>query len=133
LAEALARQVAVATGADPSFSGAVRAVLGALTSAGLDVGDTKIVDGSGLSTADEVSAKLLGQIMAAAASPTGPSTSQAGLNQTDLNQTARNDVSRTAQAAGSTGSAADTDRAARLRPLLGGLPVAGGDGTLDDR
>jgi D-alanyl-D-alanine carboxypeptidase/D-alanyl-D-alanine-endopeptidase (penicillin-binding protein 4) len=55
------------------------------------------VDGSGLSTDDQVPARLLGQILAAASGP------------------------------------ASEQRAARLRPLLSGLPVAGGDGTLDDR
>lgn len=131
LAESLARQVAVATGGDPSFSGAARAVQGALTAAGLDVGNTKMADGSGLSTEDEVSAKLLGEIMAAASGPAGPSSPQAGLNQTDLDQPG---VSRTAQTTVSgTGTDSGSDRTARLRPLLGGLPVAGGDGTLAAR
>jgi D-alanyl-D-alanine carboxypeptidase/D-alanyl-D-alanine-endopeptidase (penicillin-binding protein 4) len=97
LAESLARQVALARGADPSFAGSAGAVRDALSSAGFDVSGVTTVDGSGLSTQDEVPARLLGQIVTAAGGP-------------------------------------DSDpRAARLRPLLGGLPVAGGDGTLDDR
>ncbi|MBV9312482.1 MAG: D-alanyl-D-alanine carboxypeptidase/D-alanyl-D-alanine-endopeptidase [Pseudonocardia sp.] len=97
LAEALAREVALAKGVEPSFAGASRAVLATLGGAGFDVSGVRMVDGSGLSTEDEVSAALLGQIMAAAAGP------------------------------------GNQPRSARLRPLLDGLPVAGGDGTLDDR
>jgi serine-type D-Ala-D-Ala carboxypeptidase/endopeptidase (penicillin-binding protein 4) len=97
LAESLARQVALAKGADPSFAGAARAVRETLSEAGFDTGGARMVDGSGLSTADQVPARLLGQIMAAASGP------------------------------------ASDPRSAKLRPLLGGLPVAGGDGTLDDR
>lgn len=105
LAEVLARELAVAKGGEPSFAGGARAVLNALSGAGLELGETKIVDGSGLSTADQISARLLGQVMAAAAAPSK----------------------------GRPEDSATPDRAARLRPLLGGLPVAGGDGTLDDR
>jgi D-alanyl-D-alanine carboxypeptidase/D-alanyl-D-alanine-endopeptidase (penicillin-binding protein 4) len=97
LAESLARQVALARGTDPSFSGSAQAVRDALSSAGFDVSGVTTVDGSGLSTQDEIPARLLGQIITAAGGP-------------------------------------DSDpRAAKLRPILGGLPVAGGDGTLDDR
>jgi serine-type D-Ala-D-Ala carboxypeptidase/endopeptidase (penicillin-binding protein 4) len=97
LAESLARQVALARGEEPSFAGAATAIRETLTSAGFDGSSAATVDGSGLSTDDRVPAKLLGEIMAAAAGP-------------------------------------DSDpRAVRLRPLLWGLPVAGGTGTLGDR
>lgn len=97
LAESLARQVALARGADPSFAGAAGAVKDTLAAAGFDVTGVTTVDGSGLSTDDLVPARLLGEIMAVAGGP------------------------------------ASDKRALRLRPLLSGLPVAGGDGTLDDR
>jgi D-alanyl-D-alanine carboxypeptidase/D-alanyl-D-alanine-endopeptidase (penicillin-binding protein 4) len=97
LAESLARQVALVRGQEPSFAGAVTAIRETLTSAGFDGSSAATVDGSGLSTDDRVPARLLGEIMAAAAGP-------------------------------------DADpRAVRLRPLLWGLPVAGGTGTLGDR
>jgi serine-type D-Ala-D-Ala carboxypeptidase/endopeptidase (penicillin-binding protein 4) len=98
LAEVLAREVAVAREAEPSFAGAAGAVLAALRQAGIDTTGAVMVDGSGLSTRDEVPARLLGEILAAAASPAkGPLDTQF------------------------------------LRPILTGLPVAGGVGTLDDR
>lgn len=97
LAESLARQVALARGADPSFDGAAKAVHDTLAEAGFDLTGVKVVDGSGLSTEDRASAKLLGQIVAVASGPVSD------------------------------------PRAARLRPLLAGLPVAGGDGTLAAR
>ncbi|HEY2723353.1 MAG TPA: D-alanyl-D-alanine carboxypeptidase/D-alanyl-D-alanine-endopeptidase [Pseudonocardiaceae bacterium] len=98
LAEALARQVAIATGAPPSFSGASSAVLSVLRQHGFHAGGTTMVDGSGLSVNDAVSAELLTELLSAAAGP---------------------DTSR--------------QRTVELRPLLGGLPVAGGTGTLADR
>lgn len=98
LAEMLAREVALARGGDPSFTGAAENVLGALEQAGMDRAGAQLHDGSGLSTEDEVPARLLGAVLAAAAAPgDGPRHSD------------------------------------RLRPLLGGLPVAGGDGTLAER
>ena len=97
LAESLGRQVALAKGEEPSFAGAVTAIREALGSAGFDGSAAATVDASGLSTDDRVPAKLLGEIIAAAAGP------------------------------------ASDPRSARLRPLLWGLPVAGGTGTLDDR
>jgi D-alanyl-D-alanine carboxypeptidase/D-alanyl-D-alanine-endopeptidase (penicillin-binding protein 4) len=98
LAEAMARQVAVATGAPPSFSGAADAVLRVLRQHGFDVGAARLVDGSGLSVHDQVPAALLTDLLGAAA---GPDESQ--------------------------------QRTSALRPLLAGLPVAGGSGTLADR
>lgn len=98
LAEALAREVAVVRGGQPSFAGAAEQTLAALTQAGFDPSGAVLVDGSGLSTDDEVPAQVLGALLAAAATP------------------AQGDR--------------DTDF---LRPLITGLPVAGGDGTLDDR
>jgi serine-type D-Ala-D-Ala carboxypeptidase/endopeptidase (penicillin-binding protein 4) len=98
LAEVLAREVAIARGAEPSFAGAAESTLTALRQAGIDVSGAEMVDGSGLSTRNQVPARLLGEILAAAASPAkGPLDTQF------------------------------------LRPILTGLPVAGGVGTLDER
>jgi D-alanyl-D-alanine carboxypeptidase/D-alanyl-D-alanine-endopeptidase (penicillin-binding protein 4) len=98
LAEVLAREVAVAREAEPSSAGAAGATLAALRQAGIDTTGAVMVDGSGLSTQDLVPPRLLGEILAAAASPAkGPLDTQF------------------------------------LRPILTGLPVAGGVGTLDDR
>ncbi len=97
-AEILARETAIARGQPPTFAGGVAAVRAALMQAGIDPAGTTMLDGSGLSTGDRVTAKLLGSLLAAAAAPAqGP------------------------------------DDVVYLRPILSGLPVAGGDGTLDDR
>ncbi len=98
LAEALAREVALAGDAEPSFTGGATQVLAALEQAGIDPDGAEIVDGSGLSTRDRVPARLLGSVLVAAAEPApGPRDFE------------------------------------KLRPLVSGLPVAGGDGTLVDR
>jgi len=98
LAEVLAREVAIAKDAEPSFEGATEATLGALQQAGIDTTGAEMADNSGMSTQNEVPARLLGEILAAAAAPAkGPLDTQF------------------------------------LRPVLSGLPVAGGVGTLDDR
>jgi len=97
-AEMLAREVALAKGGEPSFVGGAEQVLSTLEQAGMDRAGAELHDGSGLSTEDQVPARLLGSVLAAAAAP------------------------------------ADGPRAnERLRPLVSGLPVAGGDGTLADR
>jgi D-alanyl-D-alanine carboxypeptidase/D-alanyl-D-alanine-endopeptidase (penicillin-binding protein 4) len=101
LAEVLAREVARATGAQPSFSGASQAVLSVLRGHGFDVNGADMVDGSGLSVDDSAPATLLTELLGAAAAPDR--------------------------------SNADQQRTVALRPLLVGLPVAGGSGTLADR
>jgi D-alanyl-D-alanine carboxypeptidase/D-alanyl-D-alanine-endopeptidase (penicillin-binding protein 4) len=98
LAEVLAREVAIARQAEPSYAGAAQSVLATLRQAGIDTTGAEMVDGSGLSTRDQVPARLLGEILAAAASPAK------GQHDTQF-----------------------------LRPIITGLPVAGGVGTLDDR
>jgi D-alanyl-D-alanine carboxypeptidase/D-alanyl-D-alanine-endopeptidase (penicillin-binding protein 4) len=72
LAEALARQVAIARGAPPSFQGVSAAILQALQDLGLDTVGTVIKDGSGMSDQDRVSPEILGQIMAMADSGKKP-------------------------------------------------------------
>ena len=98
LADAVARQTAISTGAEPSFTGAAQATKDVLTKNGFDLTGVQLSDGSGLSGLNKVSSKLLSQILAVAAGPDGKD-----------------------------------PRTAKLRPLLGGLPVAGGSGTLADR
>jgi D-alanyl-D-alanine carboxypeptidase/D-alanyl-D-alanine-endopeptidase (penicillin-binding protein 4) len=98
LGDILAHEVAVKTGNEPSFDGASKAVLDVLRQNGFDVDGAVLKDGSGMSTEDKVSAKLLAQILGVAAGADGKD-----------------------------------PRTAKLRPLLGGLPVAGGSGTLADR
>lgn len=72
IAEALARQVAMAVGKPASFDGAARAVTGVLKQAGMPVGDADIRDGSGLSSDAEIPAGLLARLLALAASPERP-------------------------------------------------------------
>lgn len=98
LAEALAREVALARKGEPSFTGAAEQTLAALSQAGFDAGGAVLADGSGLSLADRVPARLLGELLGAAATP--------AVGERDVQF---------------------------LRPILTGLSVAGGDGTLDDR
>jgi len=54
LAEALARQVALATGRPASFAGAAEALAEALGEAGVEAGAVRLVDGSGLSRDDRL-------------------------------------------------------------------------------
>jgi len=67
LAEALARQVALAAGAPASFDGAAAAVLAALEGAGLPTAGAVVVDGSGLSPRNRLTADLLTEILVRAA------------------------------------------------------------------
>jgi serine-type D-Ala-D-Ala carboxypeptidase/endopeptidase (penicillin-binding protein 4) len=69
LAEVLAREVALATGAPPSFAGAVDAVRAVLTRNGIDTGELRLVDGSGLSAQNQVTARALAGLLAAVAAP----------------------------------------------------------------
>ncbi|MGH3899706.1 MAG: D-alanyl-D-alanine carboxypeptidase/D-alanyl-D-alanine endopeptidase [Pseudonocardiaceae bacterium] len=103
LAEALAREVARATGVQPSFSGATQAVLTVLRDHGFDVSRATLMDGSGLSVQDAVPAALLTDLLSAAAAP----------DRSNADET--------------------QPRTAALRPMLVGLPVAGSNGTLADR
>lgn len=97
LAEAVARQVAIAGGEEPSFAGGTEAIMAALRDGGFDLDGVELSDGSGLSTDNKIPARLLTELLAAAAG-----------NDKD-------------------------GRTEKLRPLLGGLPVAGGSGTLAGR
>ncbi|WP_338931835.1 D-alanyl-D-alanine carboxypeptidase/D-alanyl-D-alanine-endopeptidase [Streptomyces netropsis] len=72
IAEALARQTALASGQPASFEGAAKAVTDRLTALGLPMSGAHIADGSGLDRADQVSAALLSQLLARAADPGHP-------------------------------------------------------------
>lgn len=69
LAETIAREVAKARGLEPSFAGAAKAVRDVLTEHKFDLSTATIVDGSGLSPNDKVPAKLLADVLVAAAKP----------------------------------------------------------------
>ncbi|MFI0465289.1 D-alanyl-D-alanine carboxypeptidase/D-alanyl-D-alanine-endopeptidase [Saccharopolyspora sp. 5N102] len=72
LAEALTREVAIATGNEPSFAGGTKAVLDVLRQNGFDVGGSTMADGSGLSLEDRVTPKLLAELLASATAPASP-------------------------------------------------------------
>lgn len=59
LSEVLGRMTAVATGHEASFAGAGKAVLGVLSDLGLDTSKATLVDTSGLSSLDQITAQLL--------------------------------------------------------------------------
>ncbi|WIV60186.1 D-alanyl-D-alanine carboxypeptidase/D-alanyl-D-alanine endopeptidase [Amycolatopsis nalaikhensis] len=97
LAEAVARQVALANGEEASYAGGAKATIKVLKDHGFDVSGLELSDGSGISSLNRIPAKLLTQVLAAAAAPEGKNPGTA-----------------------------------KLRPVLAGLPVAGGSGTLAD-
>jgi D-alanyl-D-alanine carboxypeptidase/D-alanyl-D-alanine-endopeptidase (penicillin-binding protein 4) len=98
LAEALARQAALANGEEASFAGGAAATVKVLKAHGFDPAGVQLSDGSGISGQNKIPAKLLSAVLAAAAAPEGKHPD-----------------------------------ATKLRPLLAGLPVAGGSGTLADK
>ncbi|MFF5448872.1 D-alanyl-D-alanine carboxypeptidase/D-alanyl-D-alanine-endopeptidase [Streptomyces sp. NPDC012888] len=72
IAEALARQTALASGQPAGFEGAEKAVAARLAALGLDLSGSRFADGSGLNRADKVSAGLLTALLAKAADPAQP-------------------------------------------------------------
>ncbi|MFI5584543.1 D-alanyl-D-alanine carboxypeptidase/D-alanyl-D-alanine-endopeptidase [Amycolatopsis sp. NPDC051758] len=71
LAEAVARQVALANGAEASYAGGATATIKVLKDHGFDVSGVQLSDGSGISGLNRIPAKLLTQLLAAAAAPEG--------------------------------------------------------------
>jgi D-alanyl-D-alanine carboxypeptidase/D-alanyl-D-alanine-endopeptidase (penicillin-binding protein 4) len=72
MAECIAREVAKATGRTASFSGAVEAVTKTLSAAGIDTSGATLVDSSGLSVDDRLTAKNLDEVVGAAAGTDHP-------------------------------------------------------------
>lgn len=78
IAECLARQVALATGAPPSFDGAATAVRTALARFGVDIG-AGMVDGSGLAASDRLTPATLAALLRLAVTQPTLGTVLAGL------------------------------------------------------
>jgi serine-type D-Ala-D-Ala carboxypeptidase/endopeptidase (penicillin-binding protein 4) len=72
IAEALARQVAIRTGAPATFDGAGAATVAALQALGVPTEGVHVADGSGLARSDAVPAQTLARVLAVAASPDHP-------------------------------------------------------------
>lgn len=72
LAEALARQTAIASRQEASFAGAGRAVQQRLVGLGLPLKGARFTDGSGLDRGARLSARLLTSLLTRAADPTKP-------------------------------------------------------------
>lgn len=66
MAESTGREVAAATGRPQSFAGAVSAVLAALDDADIDTGEARLLDSSGLSVDDRLTAETLDEVVGAA-------------------------------------------------------------------
>ncbi|MCP2245798.1 D-alanyl-D-alanine carboxypeptidase / D-alanyl-D-alanine-endopeptidase (penicillin-binding protein 4) [Lentzea aerocolonigenes] len=69
LTEAIAREIAIKSGNEPSFAGGVKAVRDVLTKNGFDLTGANFVDGSGLSASNRIPAKLLTDVLSQAAKP----------------------------------------------------------------
>lgn len=72
IAEALARQVALATGEQPSFEGGAAAIKKELKKLELPVDGVEFADGSGLSRGNELTPALLTALLAESADPSHP-------------------------------------------------------------
>lgn len=69
MAESMGREVAAAQGKPQSFAGSVRAVLSELEDAGIDTGGANLMDCSGLSVDDRLTADTLDETVSAATGP----------------------------------------------------------------
>jgi len=72
MAESIGREVAAAKGRPQSFTGGVQAVLGQLDSAGVDTTGATLVDSSGLSVDDRLTAETLDEVVGAASGDKTP-------------------------------------------------------------
>ncbi|HTM86326.1 MAG TPA: D-alanyl-D-alanine carboxypeptidase/D-alanyl-D-alanine-endopeptidase [Mycobacterium sp.] len=72
MAESIAREVAAEVGRPQSFDGGVAAVLDQLEAVGIDIAGAKLVDSSGLSVDDRLTALTLDDVVNAAAGDTEP-------------------------------------------------------------
>ncbi|MEX3209463.1 D-alanyl-D-alanine carboxypeptidase/D-alanyl-D-alanine-endopeptidase [Streptomyces acidiscabies] len=72
IAEALARQTALATGVRPDFAGAGEAITAQLKKLGLPVAGVSIKDGSGLDRSDRLTPALLAALLTTSANPAHP-------------------------------------------------------------
>ncbi|GAA1081168.1 peptidase S13 (D-alanyl-D-alanine carboxypeptidase [Tsukamurella sp. TY48] len=72
LAESIGREVAAAAGQPLSFDGSARAVTGALRTAGFDLAGVELSDVDGLSTLNRIPARVLDEILTAAAGNAKP-------------------------------------------------------------
>jgi D-alanyl-D-alanine carboxypeptidase/D-alanyl-D-alanine-endopeptidase (penicillin-binding protein 4) len=72
MAEAIAREVAAALGRPQSFDGGVQAVMSQLNAADVDTSGARLMDGSGLSVDDRLTAETLDEVVNAAAGTDDP-------------------------------------------------------------
>jgi D-alanyl-D-alanine carboxypeptidase/D-alanyl-D-alanine-endopeptidase (penicillin-binding protein 4) len=72
IAEAMARQVALAAGKEPSFAGGAEAMIAKLGELGLPADEATLVDASGLSRRNEISPRLLTDLLTLVASGKHP-------------------------------------------------------------
>lgn len=72
MAESIGREVAAAVDEPQSFDGAARAVLGLLKDADIDTGGARLLDSSGLSVDDRLTAATLDEVVQAAAGDEEP-------------------------------------------------------------
>ncbi|MBX7448361.1 D-alanyl-D-alanine carboxypeptidase/D-alanyl-D-alanine-endopeptidase [Mycolicibacterium sp. 3033] len=72
MAESTGREVAEATGRPQSFAGGVGAVLATLDDAGIDTREARLLDSSGLSVDDRLTAETLDEVVGAAAGDDHP-------------------------------------------------------------
>ena len=72
MAESTGRQVAAAVGKPQSFAGGVQGVLGQLSKAGVDTGGATLMDSSGLSVDDRLTAETLDGVVNSAAGTADP-------------------------------------------------------------
>ena len=78
MAESIGREVAAEQNRPQSFDGAVQAVLGELDKAKIDTGNARLLDSSGLSVHDRLTAETLDGVVNAAAGTDQPAAAAAG-------------------------------------------------------
>lgn len=133
LAEALARQVALARGEPASFQGAAAAMSAVLAELGVEQGGNVIADGSGLSRDNQLSAAILTELLGVAAAGLGTAEADIAIETAPEEREAdEREADETETGETGTGTAAEPGHPA-VAGMFAGLPVAGWSGTLTDR